>query len=173
MELTGVDWVWLVSYVSHVLSGALWTGSVCYVAAFVVPTARRGGLSRAAFERTVDGVLQITRLTGVVLPITGGYQLWRLYGVETLLSTPRGWLVLVMGIAWGLTNGLVELGVLAVSREIGEVSLATYFLERFEMGSDGPGAAASAETLRPYALAAAVCSVVLLVDAGLLAAGVV
>lgn len=121
--------VW--SYIFHVLAASGWTGSVLYVVVAVVPVARRGDLTHDGFVTTVDGLLQLTRLTGVVLPATGLYQIYRLYPLDRLVGSQTGWLVVSMAGLWTLTNGLVEMGVLRMRRATGDVSLATYFVERF------------------------------------------
>jgi hypothetical protein len=163
--------VW--SYLLHVVAAGGWTGSVLYVVLAVLPVARRGNLTQDGFVTTVDGLLQLTRLTGVVLPVTGLYQIHRLYSLDRLLGTPTGWVVVSMAVLWTLTNGLVEMGVLRVRSATGDVSLATYFVERFTLDGQSRSVPTLAALARPYFLAAALGSVLLLVTAAVLASGVV
>jgi hypothetical protein len=159
------------SYVVHVLSAALWTGGVLYAAYAVFPAARAGELSPAAFERAVDGLLQVTRWTGLALPLSGGYQLWVLYPLDRLLGTASGHLVLAMLALWGLMNGLVEAGVYRMRTAGGEpLGIGEYMTERFAVDG-GYDVRERAEVGRPYLLGAAVLAVLLLVDASLLTVG--
>lgn len=115
--------------------------------------------------------MQTTRITGVVLPLTGGYQILELYPLSRLLETPRGHLVLAMVALWGLMNGLVELGVyrMRVADDSG-MGFARHTVERFTLDSDAD-ARELAGVARPYVLAATALGVLLLVDAALLAGG--
>lgn len=160
------------SYVLHVTAGLLWAGMTVYVAAAVLPAARRGALGERAFGRQVDALLQTTRVTGVVLPATGLYQVWRLYPPARLLGTTEGALVLSMVALWGLLNGAIEAGAFRMRRTAGPFSLRRYFFERFPRTfEDAPTARVAAVGWR-YIAAAAVFAVLLVVDAGLLAAAV-
>ncbi|QZY00446.1 copper resistance protein CopD [Halobaculum rubrum] len=157
------------SYVAHVVAGGLWTGGVAYAAVAVLPAARRGDLSAPGLGRSVDWLLQTTRVTGVVLPVTGGYQIWRLYPLPRLFGTTRGHLVLGMVALWGVMNGLVELGVYRMRMAEGSrMGLGRHTIERFGLDDDAD-ARGAAEVARPYVLAAAALGVLLLVDAALLA----
>ena len=167
------------AFVLHVLSGALWTGATLYVVYATLPRATDGTLGRAAFVDAAHRLLMITRWTGVVLPVTGAYMAWRLYApVEALATTPRGWAVLAMLSLWGVMNGLVELGVLRMRREVDpDLGWGRYVAEGFPVdalaGVGGvPGSARLASVARPYLLASGGLAVLLLVDAALLAGGI-
>ena len=163
------------SYVVHVVSAALWTGGVLYAAYAVFPPARGGDLSPPAFERSVDGLLQVTRWTGIALPVTGAYQIWVLYPTDRLLGTTAGHLVVGMALLWSVMNGVVELGVYRMRTLDGEaLGVGRYMAEGFALDGDADlsDVVDAAGTGRPYVLAAAGLAVLLLVDAGLLAAGV-
>ncbi|WP_209452145.1 hypothetical protein [Halosimplex halophilum] len=158
------------SYVVHVVSAALWTGSVLYAAYAVLPAADAGHLGAEAFGATVDGVLQVTRWTGVALPLTGAYQVWVLYPLDALVATGRGHLVVGMAALWGLMNGVIELGVYRL-RAGGTIGLVRHFVVPF--GSDEvTDVSRAADQFRPYLRASAALAALLLVDAALLAAGV-
>ncbi|MFC7186776.1 copper resistance protein CopD [Halorubrum yunnanense] len=171
------------AFVLHVLSGALWTGATLYVVYATLPRAADGTLGRDAFVDAAHRLLMITRWTGVVLPATGGYMVWALYRPLGLLTASvRGWAVVAMLSLWGIMNGLVELGVLRMRREVDpEIGWGTYMAEGFPVdalggGADAVGGDLTAERLaavgRPYLLASAGLAALLLVDAGLLAGGV-
>ncbi|TKX80906.1 copper resistance protein CopD [Halorubrum sp. SD626R] len=165
------------AFVLHVVSGALWTGATLYVAYATLPRAADGTLGRAAFVDAAHRLLVITRWTGVVLPVTGAYMIWTLYTpLDLLTASPRGWAVLAMLSLWGAMNGLVELGVLRMRREVDpDIGWGAYMAEGFPvdaLGGDGPTAARLAARSRPYLLASAGLAALLLVDAALLAGGV-
>jgi hypothetical protein len=160
------------SYVVHVVAAAFWTGAVLYGVYAVLPPALAGDLPPAGFERTVDGLLRVTRWTGLALPATGLYQIWVLYPLPRLVGTTRGHLVLAMLALWTVMNGVVETGVYRMLTDDGAaVGVGTYVAEGFRLPADAdvPRLAAVG---RPYLLGAAALAVLLLVDAALLAGGV-
>lgn len=170
------------AFAVHVLSGALWTGAALYVVYAVLPRAADGTLGPAAFADAVHRLLMITRWTGVALPATGAYLIWRLYTpLELLTTTGRGWAVLAMLSLWGAMNGLVELGVLRMRREVDpSIGWGAYMAEGFPVDALGGGTGATAATPtaerlaavgRPYLLASGGLAALLLVDAALLAGG--
>lgn len=162
--------VLVAAFVVHVVSAALWTGSALYVALAVVPAARGGDLSAAGFEWQIDGLLQVTRWTGLALPATGVYQAWQLYPLSRLLGTPRGHLVVVMAALWGAMNGLIEVGAYRM-RGDAATGPARHVVQRFAVPA-GADVATLVARGRPYLRAAAALAVLLLVDAALLAGGV-
>lgn len=176
------------AFVFHVLSGALWTGATLYVVYATLPRATDGTLGRDAFVDAVHRLLMITRWTGVVLPVTGAYMIWVLYTpLDLLTASGRGWAVLAMLSLWGITNGLVETGVLRMRREVDPgIGWGEYMTEGFPVDALGGGASATdggteatsalgadrlAAVGRPYLLASGGLAVLLLVDAALLAGG--
>lgn len=167
------------AFVFHVVSGALWTGATLYVVYATLPRASDGVLGRDAFVDAAHRLLMITRWTGIVLPVTGAYMIWVLYRPLTLLTaTPRGWAVIAMLSLWGVMNGVIELGVLRMRREVDPaIGWGAYMAEGFPIDAlDEGGATPSATRLaavgRPYLLASGGLAVLLLVDAALLAGGV-
>jgi hypothetical protein len=165
------------AFVLHVLSGALWTGATLYVVYATLPRATDGTLGRDAFVDAAHRLLMITRWTGVVLPVTGAYMIWALYApLELLTASVRGWAVLAMLTLWGGMNGLVELGVLRMRREVTPgIGWSEYMAEGFPIDAldgDGPAAERLAAVGRPYLLASGGLAVLLLVDAALLAGGI-
>lgn len=159
-----------VSYVLHVVAGLFWIGMTLYVAYALLPAARNGGLSGRAFGFQTDVLLQTTRITGVVLPVTGLYQVWLLYPQARLLGTTDGYLVLAMFALWGLLNGTIEFGTLRMRQRAGDNRPLWHFVVRFprEIPDDAVGGLLSVG--RPYFLASLAFAVLLVVNAGLLAA---
>lgn len=159
------------SLIAHVLSAAFWTGAILFFAYAVLPAGE--AFDRPALNVLLDRLLRVTRWTGVVLPITGAYQLWVLYPLSpgALLSSWRGQLVVAMLALWGLLNGLLELACYRMRTVEGPVAPGPYLREGFLV--DGGVTEASAAEIRavgrPYVLASVVLSVVLLADAALLA----
>jgi hypothetical protein len=144
------------AYVVHAVVAALWTGGIVFVAYAVLPVARTGDIAPDVLERAVDKLSVLTRTAALVMPITGGYQIWRLYWPpEALIAGPRGHLVLTMVVLWVVTTGLVEVAGARMREGLAERKVRT------------PAAAG-----RPFLLAASVGALLLLADAGLLAAGV-
>lgn len=163
------------AYILHVLSAALWTGATLYVAYAVVPPADAGRLDADLFAEQLHRLLLVTRWTGIVLPVTGGYLVWvRYWPAEVLLETPRGWAVLSMLGLWGVMNTLVEVGVLQARRAIDDPGFGAYMQEGFpaELVPERLDTAVLLGRVRPYLLASAGCAVLLLADAALLASGI-
>jgi hypothetical protein len=160
------------SYVVHVLSALFWIGAVLFVASLYLPAS---GANGEDLGWTLDRLLWITRWTGVALPVTGLYQVWLLYPLPRLVGTTEGHLVLGMFLLWGVLNGVVELGVYRARTVDGSrPSIGAYMGEG--VGVDGGFPRESAEealaALRPYLAIGTVLSVLLGVDAALLAGGV-
>lgn len=160
------------SYVVHVLSALFWVGSVLFVASLYLPI--RAGTTPDDLARTLDRLLWVTRWTGVALPVTGLYQLWVLYPLPRLFGTPRGHLVLGMFLLWGVLNGLVEMGVYRARTVDGSrPSFGAYMIDGVDADGGLPReyATEALATVRPYLAGATIVSVLLAVDAALLAGG--
>ncbi len=144
-----------VSQVLHLAFAAVWTGSVVFVTWAVLPGARAGDFDAAPLAPVVSKLRTLTRVGAVVFLATGAHMAQASYTSETLFSTTRGHLVLGMVVLWLVLTGLVEVGA-----------------GRFLSGLDELKVRAPATEARPLFLAASVVALALLVDAGLLAAGV-
>ena len=138
----------------HVLVGALWVGSVVFVAAAILPAAVEGALDAAPLEKIADRLVYFSRGSSVVMFLTGGHLAGTGYTVETLTGTGRGHLVLAMLVLWLALAALVEVGRSRLVDGLQEKRVRT--------------PAAEVTTLFR---AAAVVGILLLVDAGLLASG--
>ena len=145
-----------VGYAVHVVFGAIWTGSVLFVALGVLPVALQGDAGVDLLEHAIDRLTTVSRLSATVLLLTGLWQLSYLYpGVDALTAAPRGHLVLTMIALWILMAGLVEVGASRARDSLAERKVRT------------PAADA-----RPFLYAASLVAVLVLLDAGLLAADV-
>jgi len=140
-------------YTIHTGFSALWAGSVLFVAAAVLPLAMDGELSPKAFGNAVSKLRWITRISAVLLFVTGGHLAGTLYTVETLTGTTPGYLVLLMLGLWLGLAAVVEIGSAKASR-----------------GIENDKIREPAREARPFYLLAAVLAVGLLVIAGLLGA---
>lgn len=138
--------------VLHVVFAGLWTGSVLFMTVAVLPTARSGTVSPEALTEVVARFKTFSRLSVLVLFLTGGHLAGTGYTVDTLLSGPRGHLVLTMLALWFVLAALVEIGAARIVDGVEKRKVRT------------PAADA-----RPFFLAAAIVATLLLVDAGLLA----
>ena len=141
----------------HVLVGALWVGSVVFVAAAILPAATEGALDAAPLETIADRLVYLSRGASVVMLLTGGHLAGAGgYTVASLTGTARGHLVLAMLALWLVFAALVEVG---RSRLVDGLR---------EKRVRAPAAAATG-----VFRAAALVGVLLLVDAGLLSSGIV
>ncbi|RDI70909.1 copper resistance protein CopD [Halopelagius longus] len=140
--------------VLHVLTGALWVGSVVFVAGAILPAAVGGSLDAAPLESMSRTLVVGSRGASVVMFLTGGHLAGTRYTVETLTGTGRGHLVLAMLALWLVLAALVEVG-----------------NGRLTDGLQEKRVRAPARDALGVFRAAAVVGVLLLVDAGLLATG--
>lgn len=137
--------------VLHMLVAALWTGSVFFVTVAVLPTARDGGIDADPFQRIAGRLTTVTRVSVLLLLLTGAHQAATLYTAETLTGDRRGHLVLGMVLLWLVLTGLVEVGT-----------------ARLIEGTEQLKVRQPAAEARPFFLAASAVAVILLVVAGLL-----
>ena len=138
----------------HVLVGALWVGSVVFVAGAILPAAVEGALDAAPLEKIADRLVYLSRGSSIVMFLTGGHLAGTRYTVGTLTGTGRGHLVLAMLALWLVLAALVEVGRSRLVDGLQEKRVRT----------------PAAEVTTIFRVAAAV-GVLLLVDAGLLASG--
>lgn len=139
----------------HVLTGALWVGSVVFVAGAVLPAALDGSLDAAPLETMANRLVYGSRTASVVMLLTGGHLAGTRYTFELLAGSSRGHLVLAMLALWFVLAALVEVGRSRLVAGLREKRVRTPARE-------------SVAVFR----AAAVVGLLLLVDGGLLAAGV-
>lgn len=144
-----------VVYATHLLVGALWTGSVLFAALAVLPTAKAGDIRPEPLGAVLGRLTTLSRGSAVVMFLTGGHMAAQVYTFESLTGTGRGHLVLAMLGLWFVMTGLVEVG-----------------NSRMTDGLDAKKVRSPAHDAGRFYQAAAVVALLLLVDAGLLAAGV-
>jgi hypothetical protein len=142
-----------VMYVVHGAFAALWTGSVLFVAAAVLPLAMEGDLAPDAFGSIVSKLQWVTRGSAVLLFITGGHLAGTLYTAESLTGSGTGHLVLTMLALWLGLAAVVEIGSAKAQRGVDENKIRE-----------------PARAARPLYLLGAVLAAGLLVVAGLLGA---
>lgn len=137
--------------VTHLLFAAFWTGSVIFLALAVLPLATRGDLNAAPLASIADSTTTISRVSVLLLFVTGGHLAGTRYTVESLTGSLGGYLVLAMLALWFVLAALVEIGASRLSSGAEQDKVRE------------PARAAK----RPLQLGAAV-AILLLVDAGLL-----
>lgn len=143
-----------VSIVTHLLLAGIWTGSVVFVTVAVLPLAARAELNAGPLASIADRLKTVSRVSALLLFVTGGHLAGTRYTAETLTGTDRGYLVLAMLALWFVLAALVEVGVARLT--------------------DGAGRDKVREPARNARLplqAATVVSLLLLVVGGLLAGG--
>ena len=138
-------------YTVHAAFAALWSGSVLFVVVAVLPLAMDADVSPAAFGSVVSKLQWVTRVSALLMLLTGGHLAVTGYVLEGLTGTTSGYLVLTMVALW--------LG-LAATVEIGSA--------RAQRGVDEKKIREPARNARPFYLAAAVFALGLLVVSGLL-----
>jgi hypothetical protein len=154
--MTTTSLVGAATYVLHVLLAGLWTGTVLTYAVGVLPLARDSSIGVEPFSSLTGWLTKLTRVSAVVLLLTGAHLAVTRVGTGALLSTRRGYLVLAMAGLWLVLAGLVEAGGSRVRANLDAGKIRT--------------AARESGTLYR---AAAVVAVLALAEAGVLAAGVV
>jgi uncharacterized membrane protein len=94
----------------HLLVAGAWTGSVLFVTAGLLPSAKAGDLNAGPLGTMAGRLRWISRASAVVLLVTGGHLAARWYTFESLAGTARGNGVLAMVALWLVMTGLVEVG---------------------------------------------------------------
>ncbi|QSG06947.1 transporter [Halapricum desulfuricans] len=143
-------------YALHVLFAGLWTGAVVFVTWAVLPLARDGDLDAQPLESIAGRVKRLSRISAVLLALTGVRMAMVLDYTETtvLFETTRGYLLVGMVTLWLVLMGVVEVGASKLADGTGRRKVRE-----------------PARNARPFFLGATVVAALLLVDAGLLAAG--
>ncbi len=146
----------LVARTTHLVFAALWAGSVCFVAAVVLPLARDGAFNTTRPLEVISGKLTtISRVSSLVLFLSGGHMAGTGYTAEGLFGSTNGRLVLAMVALWLVLTALVEIGA-----------------KRLDAGLTGKKIREPARDALPVFRGAALVAIGLLVVAGLLSANV-
>ena len=140
--------------VTHLLFAGLWTGSVVFVAWSIRPLAARGDLAPGPLGDVAGSLRTLSRISVLLLFLTGGHLAGTGHTVDSLLGSTTGWLVLVMLALWFALAGLVEVST-----------------GRLVDGTDRDKVREPARRAKRPLQAAALVALVLLVDGGLIAAG--
>lgn len=141
------------AYVLHMIFAGLWTGSVLFLTYSILPLARNGSFDVTAL-RTITGKLKtVSRVSAVLLFVTGSHMAAARHTGESLTGTDGGYLVLSMLVLWAILMGSVEMGAAKLTSGTGRDKVRE-----------------PARKARPLFLVAAVLSLLLLVNAGLLSA---
>lgn len=141
-------------YALHTLFAGLWTGAVVFVTWAILPLARDGNLDAGPLESIAGRVKRLSRVSAVLLALTGVRMAMVLDYTETtvLFETTRGYLLVGMIALWLVLMGLVEVGASKLADGTGRRKVRE-----------------PARNARPFFLGATVVAALLLVDAGLLA----
>ena len=94
----------------HNLFAMLWVGSVLFFTYAVLPSAREGSLGRDPLETLLDGLTTVTRVSALLLLLSGLLMGLNLYTVDRLLATTSGWLVIGKVVLWIALAGIIEAG---------------------------------------------------------------
>jgi len=140
-------------YAIHLLAAGVWTGSVVFVTWAILPPAYDGTLDAAPLELVTGRLQWISRLSAVVLlltglrmAMTGGY-----WSTDVLLNTTTGYLLVAMVVLWFVLMGLVEVG-----------------SSKLVAGSARKKVREPAREARPFFLAGTLVALLLLLDAGVI-----
>ena len=141
------------AWVTHSVFAGLWTGSVLFLTFAVLPLARDGTMKAGPLASITGKLTTVSRVSALLLLITGGHMAAQRYTSETLVETQAGWLVLSMVALWFLLMAVVEVG-----------------SKKVTAGTDQGKLREPARNARPFFLAASVLALLLLVNAGLISA---
>lgn len=137
----------------HLVFAAAWVGGVLFLTVGVLPLAREAEIEPAPVEAMTGRLVWISRTSAVVLLVTGGHLAASGYAVESLTGTTAGRLVLAMVGLWLLLTAVVEAAASRMRARLRE----DYLRE-------------PARTYLPWFRVASLVGLLLLVDAGAIAA---
>ncbi|WP_458187274.1 CopD family protein [Haladaptatus sp. NG-WS-4] len=93
----------------HTLFAGVWAGFTLFMAALVLPAAKKGHLGSDALGWMTGRFSRFSMLSALVLFVTGGHLAGTGYTFEYLLNQPRGHLILTMVALWFVLAGLSHL----------------------------------------------------------------
>ena len=143
-------------YAIHLVFAGLWAGAVVFVTWGILPLARDGTLDAAPLESITGRLKLLSRISAVILPLTGIRMAMLLSYTETaiLFETTRGHLLIGMIVLWLVLMGLVEVGA-----------------SKLTSGTTQQKVREPAREARPFLLASTAVAVLLLIDAGAISGG--
>lgn len=105
----------------HLIFGAMWVGSVAFVTFTILPLARDGDLERVPFERMMDKVLLVSRVSALAMVISGTHMMGtgNYFDTEVLLESTRGQSVLAMFILWFVLIVIIEISTRRIKSGLG------------------------------------------------------
>lgn len=139
--------------VTHLVFAGLWTGSVVFVAWAIRPLAAGGDLNAGPLGELGGSLRSLSRVSVLLLFLTGGHLAGTRHTVDSLLGSTTGWLVLAMLGLWLVLAALVEVGT-----------------GRLVSGADRQKVREPARSAKRPLRAAGLVAILLLVDGGLLTA---
>jgi uncharacterized membrane protein len=145
-----------VSATIHVAFAGLWTGSVLFLYLGVLPLALDGSLNAKPLAAITGTFRRVSRVSALLLFLTGGHLAGTGYTVDRLLGTSRGHAVVAMLVLWFALAALVEIGA-----------------SKLADGTERDKVRAPARAAKRPLQAAVIVAVLLLLDAGALAGGLV
>lgn len=148
-----MDPVGIASLSIHWLVAGIWAGSVVFVTLAVLPLGRDGSLQPDTLRSLVGTATTLSRISAVLLPLTGAYMAVESYTVDSITGTGRGHLLLTMIVLWVVLMGMVEVGA-----------------SKIRSGTDQDKLREPARAARPFFIAGSLAAVLLLVIAGLFSA---
>lgn len=98
------------SYVLHSLFSGLWAGSVLFVVLTVLPMAREGELNAAPLRSATGTLTWVSRVSALVLLLTGSQMAAARYTGDSLVGTTGGFLILGLFAPWVVLAVTVEVG---------------------------------------------------------------
>lgn len=140
-------------YVLHSLFAGMWVGSVLFVTLAILPLARSGTLNASPVNAIANRLTTVSRVSALVLFLTGSHMAALRYTSDTLTGSTRGHLVLSMILLWLVLAATVEIGA-----------------KRLTAGTERDKVRDPAREARPLFLVASLAATLLLVVAGLLSA---
>lgn len=143
-------------YAIHLLFAGLWTGSVLFVTAAVLPVAGQGDLNATPLSALTGKLKLFSRVSAVLLLLTGlrMAMLGNYTSTDTLLGTTNGLLVVTMIVLWFVLMGLVEVG-----------------SSKLTDGTSKKKVRSPAKNAKPFFYGASAVAVLLLLNSGVLAGG--
>lgn len=141
------------AYALHSVFAGLWSGSVLFVTITIVPLGRESEINAAPLNAVASSLRTVSRVSAVVLLLTGSHMAASVHTGDTLTGTTSGNLVIGMVALWVVLIGTVEIGT-----------------GRLLDGTDRTKVREPARAARPIFLLASVAATLLLVVAGLLSA---
>lgn len=137
--------------VIHTVFAAVWVGSVVFMTVSVLPMAKDGVLDPESVGRASGVLTTITRVSALLMLLSGGFLAGHYYTGSSLFGSTRGYLVLAMVALWLVLTGLVEMSA-----------------RRLEDGLKAQRVRAPAHETEGWFRAASAVGVALLIIAGLL-----